>query len=210
MLVTLSMAIVAVMAMGVMVRPWRILTHPSHMVMVTILWLTESHFKPWQPHAVLTEFAVHIRAAVYGFLSALLKEFDEQRMRIKIVGAEKLGIRMLGGKFSCKLPDAFFQHPGKKKKRQDHDPTESHAVATPECFWQERRRHANVARCRPAKPEAFPQEARELLHIGIGIRVATAASNHQQKGIAPVPRRCSSLRGSDLERTEFDNFGMQV
>ena len=85
------------------------------MVMVTILRLTESRLKPWQPHTILTEFAVHMRAAVHGFLSALLKEFDEQRMRIEIVGAEKLGIQMLGGKFSRKPPDAFFQHPGKEK-----------------------------------------------------------------------------------------------
>ena len=77
MLVMLSMAIMTMMAMGVLVRPWRILTHPSHMVMVTILRLTESCLKPCQSHTILAEFAVHMRTAVYGFLSALLKEFNE-------------------------------------------------------------------------------------------------------------------------------------
>jgi hypothetical protein len=110
------MTIMAVMAMGVMVRPWSILTNASDMVMVTILRLTDSRLKPWQLHTILTEFAVHIRAAVHGFLGALLKDLDEQRMRIKIVGAEKLGIRMLGGKLGSKPPDALFQHPGKEKK----------------------------------------------------------------------------------------------
>ena len=132
---TLSMVIMAMMTMGVMVQPWRILTNASHMVMVTILRLTESRFEPWQPYTVLTEFAVHIRAAVHGFLGALLKDLDEQRMRIEIVGAEKLGIRMLSGKLGGKPSDALFQHPGKEKKRQDNNPTESHAVATLEGFW---------------------------------------------------------------------------
>jgi hypothetical protein len=41
------MAIMAVMATGVLVQPWRILTNAAHVVMVTILRLTESRFEPW-------------------------------------------------------------------------------------------------------------------------------------------------------------------
>ena len=142
MLVTLIMVIRAVMAMDMMGQPWGILTNASHMVMVPMLRLTESHLESWQPHTILTEFAVHIRAAVHGFLSTLLKEFDKQRMRIEIVGAEKLGIRMLSGKLSGEPSDALFQHPGEKKKRQDHDPTKSHAVRK-SCPARIRLRHRN-------------------------------------------------------------------
>jgi hypothetical protein len=44
---TLSMTIMAMMAMGMMVGLWSILTNASDMVMVTILRLTDSRLKPW-------------------------------------------------------------------------------------------------------------------------------------------------------------------
>jgi hypothetical protein len=43
----LSMTIMAVMAMGVMVRPWSILADASHVVMMTILRLTDSRLESW-------------------------------------------------------------------------------------------------------------------------------------------------------------------
>jgi hypothetical protein len=114
----------------VMVLPRFILTDTSHMVVMTVLGLTNCCLKPRQLDTILAELTIHIGAAVHSFLRAFLKDLNEQRMRIKVPRTEDLYLGMLGRKLGRQTPDTLLQDARKEKKWKYHNPGKSHTGAT--------------------------------------------------------------------------------
>ena len=195
-----------VMVMAMMVMVAIILSNASHMVVVANLRQAHCFFKSRQPHPVLAEFAIHIRAAFRRLFRSFDKDIEEKGMRIEVVGAKKVRIRVICGEFQGLTSNSFFQYARKQEKRKDDDALEPHAMTARQSIGQQRRGDADIARRAPAKSHAFPQQAGQFLHIGVGVGIAAAPPHGQKQCVFTVNRRRARLGLGDFQAAQLNDI----
>ena len=106
-----------------------VLADAADVVVVADLRRSHGVFVAGKPHAVLAEFAIHVRAAVDGLAGPVKEYLEEERVGFQIIGREEFRLWMQRGELGGLAADALFEDPGEEEKRKDDDPAEAHPVA---------------------------------------------------------------------------------
>jgi hypothetical protein len=125
------MVVVAVTVMSVGVR---ILANAADVMVMAMLRLAHGSGETGQLHPVFAQLAVHIGGAVLGFVGALAKDVEQQRMDVEVLSAHDLGVGVFAAKCLRRAPDSFFQNSGEQEKRQHGNPWEAKPPAALQRF----------------------------------------------------------------------------
>jgi hypothetical protein len=64
-----------------------VLADATDVMMVSDLWLAHGLLEAWQPHTVLAQLAVHVRAALDRLVGSLGESTEKERMHVEVAGA---------------------------------------------------------------------------------------------------------------------------
>ena len=155
----------------------------AHMMMMTGLGRALLAFVADNLFAVFAQLAVHGRLTVQDLEGPFDETIHHQRMVVQIGRFQNFQIGMGLGRFLRLGIDPLDQNTGEQKIGEDDDATEPQPRHPCQGLIHQRIGDAGKGDLGPAETHAFPQHARHLGNVGIGVRVIGAAPNHQQQGI---------------------------
>ncbi len=110
---------------------------------------------------------------------------------------------MFGGHHVGVVVDAVHQDSGKQEIREHDDAPVAQLDRVLQPRFHQRKGHAGIDRLAPAETEAFPQHARDLGHVGVGVRVRRAAPDRDQHGLVPRDMSVVCIRASQCPLDPF-------
>ena len=106
---------------------------------------------------------------------------DHLRMVVEIGRLDELDLGMARRHRVGRIIDALHQNAGEQEIREDDDAP----IAEPRRMFErrldQRKGDAGIGRLGPAEAKAFPQQARDLGDIGIGVGIGGAAADDDQQ-----------------------------
>src|SRR4051812_40345271 len=90
--VIVVMMVIMVMAMFMVMAV--VLPDATHVVVVADLWQSHDILVAGKLHAILTELAIHVRAALNDFPGPIEEDIEEERVGLQVIGREEFGLGM--------------------------------------------------------------------------------------------------------------------
>ena len=156
------------------------LARRADMVMMADLGLAGGGLVAQHLLAIFAQAAVHHVHADIGLAHALDDGLDHQRVVFQIVGLENLNLGMAQGGFIGSRVDALHQHAGEEEIGKYDDTLEAELGGAVERGADLGVGDAGEGDFGPAVAEAFPQHARQLGDIAVGVGIVGAAPDDQQ------------------------------
>ena len=186
-----SMAMVMTMAMSVI----PVGTDAAHMQMVPGLQGTHIGFVADDLRPVFAHHAVHGVLAAADFAEPFEEGGDDVGMRAEIVGRQELDVAVEARHFLRLLVDALDEDAVEQEIREHDDAPETEAHGARQAIVGARMGHARIGHRRPAEAHAFPQHARHLGDVRVGVRIVGAAPDDHEQRFGACGRACGFRLG---------------
>ncbi len=200
MAVTLGVSVVVAMIMVVMLRRRVMLetfvgafiiftifavlgVHPFDMMVVALLLQADFGLEPQNLRPIFAQLTIHIVGAIEDFLNAVLEGFNDIVLIVEISRLDELDVRMARCDLIGEIVDATDENAGEEEIGENDNALVAKLGGMFEARFDQRERDARIANLAPAKAHAFPKHAHQLVDVGIGIRIGSAATDHHQQGI---------------------------
>ena len=155
-------------------------------MVVALLRLPDLVLEPQNLRPVFAHGAVHVVAAFQNFTHPVGEGGDHLGMVVQIAGLDKLDIRMRRRNLVGKAVDAVDQDAAEQEIGENDDALEAKARHMLKAWLDQREGHAGISDLGPAEAHAFPQHAGNLRDVGVGVRIGSAAPDHDKTGIRAV------------------------
>ncbi len=182
-----------------------------HVMVMAFLGKTDFRFEPQNLRPVFAHLAVHRVGAFQNFPQAFLERVEDLLVVVQVWRLDEFDIGMPRGDLVGIAVDSVDQDAGEQEVGEHDDPLVAKLHRVFEAGLHQRERDAGIAGFRPAEAHAFPQHARHLgdVRIGVGVRCA-AAHDHQQcfvpGNIAARPFRSLDQRLLDAVARRLQHF----
>ena len=155
-------------------------------MVVALLRLPDLVLEPQNLRPVFAHGAVHVVVAFQNFTHPVGEGGDHLGMVVQIAGLDKLDIRMRRRNLVGEAVDAVDQDTAEKEIGENDDALEAKARHMLKAWLDQREGHAGISDLGPAEAHAFPQHAGNLRDVGVGVRIGSAAPDHDKTGIRAV------------------------
>ena len=156
---------------------------PLHVVMMALLRQAHLGLESENLLAVLAQLAVHVVLAVQDLAHPIGEGIEHHGVIVQVAGLHELDLRVLRRHPVRMGVDPLDQDPGEQEVGKDDDA----AIAEPGRVLQsgldQREGHPGVADLAPAEPESLPQQAHDLVDVGVGVGIRGASADHHQHGV---------------------------
>ena len=167
------------------------------MVMMAFLGQPDFGLEPEDLLAILAHLAVHQIGAFTDFDDPVGEGFEHLRVVVQIGRFHKLDVRVVRCDHVRVIIDALDQNAGEQEIRKHHDPPVAEFDGVLEGWLDERKGHTGIGGFAPAETKAFAEHARNLGHIGIGVRVRGTTSDSHQHGLVQWNLALLGIRSRD-------------